>query len=305
VVYLATTTSDAQESSERLRRELTARGHQVLPDRPLPYVADELESAVKDYLSRANYSIHLIGQSYGMIPEGSDVSIVEIQNRLAAERAAQKGFRRAIWIPRETIGMPERQQSLVRSLKEDPESHVGAEIVQDTIENLKALVLEKLAPRKEHSHDRKGQIAPDAPPRVYLICDQRDAEAVEPIEDYLFDQGFEVSLPDFEADEAEAAEIHRQNLIDCDGAIIYYGAVRHSWVDIKLRNLQKAAGYGRERELAAQCVYIASPMDRRKERFRTHTANIIREEDAFNSTLLLPFAEQLKERGASEQEAHD
>ena len=80
-------------------------------------------------------------------------------------------------------------------------------------------------------------------PRVYLICDRKDESAVEAIEDYLYGNGIEVSLPDFEADEATVSQIHWQNLEDCDAALVYYGAGGKSWVDIKLRDLLKAAGY--------------------------------------------------------------
>jgi WD40 repeat protein len=54
-----------------------------------------------------------------------------------------------------------------------------------------------------------------------------------------------------------------------------------AWVDIKLRELLKAAGYGREAPIAVQAVYIAPPDDRRKDRFHSHQAAVIRQPGAF------------------------
>jgi hypothetical protein len=98
---------------------------------------------------------------------------------------------------------------------------------------------------------------------------------VEALEDYLFEQGLEVCLPDFGSDQEKVGEIHRAHLRDCDAVIVYYGTARKSWVDIKLRDLLKASGYGRPRPFTAQAVYIAPPEDRRKDRFKSHLAPII------------------------------
>ena len=50
-----------------------------------------------------------------------------------------------------------------------------------------------------------------------------------------------------------------------DTVLVYYGTAPKAWVDIKLRELLKATGYGRESPIAVQAVYIAPPDDRRKE----------------------------------------
>src|SRR4029077_19728567 len=100
-----------------------------------------------------------------------------------------------------------------------------------------------------------------AAPKVYLICDRKDEAAVEPLEDYLFAQGLEVLLPAFDGDDADAAALHQDSLLTCDAVMVYYGAAPKAWVDIKLRELLKATGYGRGAPIAVQAVYIAPPDD--------------------------------------------
>ena len=98
-VYLAETTSDLREQREAIRRDLQQHGYTVLPDRPLPHVVDGRAAAVRDDLAACRMSIHLIGRTYGLVPEGGVQSLVEIQNELAIERAAPGGFSRLLWIP--------------------------------------------------------------------------------------------------------------------------------------------------------------------------------------------------------------
>jgi hypothetical protein len=132
-------------------------------------------------------------------------------------------------------------------------------------------------------------------PRVYVICDQQDESAVEAVEDFFFEQGIEVSLPEFAAEEAVVSRIHWQNLEDCDAALIFFGAGGKAWVDIKVRDLLKAVGYRNGRPIELQAVYVAPPFDRRKERFKTLSAETIRQPgETFDPSVLKPFAARLK-----------
>ena len=70
-------------------------------------------------------------------------------------------------------------------------------------------------------------------------------------------------------------------------------AARNAWVDVKLRSILKISGYGRETQLAFNAVYIAPPLDRRKERYRTHSAEVIRQPAEFDPSLLQPLSERL------------
>jgi hypothetical protein len=132
-------------------------------------------------------------------------------------------------------------------------------------------------------------------PRVYLICDRQDEGAVESVEDFFFGQGIEVSVPEFEQDEAAIGRIHWQNLEDCDAVLIYFGAGGKAWVDIKVRDLLKAIGYRKGRPIELQAVYVAPPFDRRKERFKSLSAETIRQEgERFDAKVLASFVARLK-----------
>src|SRR5207237_1404532 len=128
---------------------------------------------------------------------------------------------------------------------------------------------------------RNAAKSPGGVPKLYLICDPKDEAAVEALEDYLFSQGVEIMLPAFDGNDADAAALHQDNLLTCNAVLVYYGAAPKAWVDIKLRELVKATGYGREAPITVQAVYIAPPDDHRKERFQSHQAGVIRQPAAF------------------------
>ncbi len=294
-IFLAATTSDLEPQRDQLRRELIELGHEVLPKQPLPLVASELVAAVEHCLKQADIAIHFVGEHFGLVPEATDLSVVALQNQVAARFCDSSPLRRLIWIPKGLAPRDERQASFIRQLESEPHTVTGAELIADTLENLKVLL--RCRWEREQKEQAKPVAAPGAEgaPRVYLICDQRDEEAIEPLEDFFYSQGMEVSLPGFEADESEVQQIHIQNLRDCDAALIYYGAAGMHWVDFKIRDLQKAAGYRDSVPIPVSAVYLAPPFNRRKERFKSVSADVFRQaEETFDPALLEGFVESVR-----------
>jgi predicted Ser/Thr protein kinase len=280
-VYLATTTSDVADERDRIKRELLERGHVVLPDAPLPMLSRDVESTVRDCLARCTIAIHLLGRRYGVTPEDSSESIPAMQVRLTADRSLGPDLQRLIWMPGGDEPADERQRAFLRRVQEDAALHHRAEIIEGNLNLLKKDLIRRLAPPEEKPKGTAPAKSPSGAPKLYLICDPKDEPAVEALEDYLFAAGLEVMLPAFDGNDADAAALHQDNLLTCNAVLVYYGAAPRAWVDIKLRELLKATGYGREAPIAVQAVYIAPPDDRRKERFQSHQAGVIRQPGDF------------------------
>ncbi len=294
-VYLATTTSDVADERDRIKRELLERGHVVLPDAPLPMLSRDVETVVRDCLAKCTIAIHLLGQRYGVTPEDSSESIPALQVRLTAEPACRPDLQRLIWMPGGGESADERQRAFVLRVQEDPALHHRAEIIEGNLNLLKKDLIRRLAPPEEKPKAAAPAKSPGGAPKLYLICDPKDESAVEALEDYLFAQGLEVMLPAFDGDDADAAALHQDNLLTCNAVLVYYGAAPRAWVDIKLRELHKATGYGREAPIAVQAIYIAPPEDRRKDRFHSHQAGVIRQPGEFEpGPELETFVSQIK-----------
>jgi hypothetical protein len=104
--------------------------------------------------------------------------------------------------------------------------------------------------------------------------------------------GYEVKPSYFEGDETELREYHQDNLVDCDGVIIYYGAANELWVQRKLADLRKAFGLGRTRPYRAKAIIVGVPARPEKERLRTQEAVVIAALQDCSAQTLAPFLEQ-------------
>lgn len=97
-VFVALTASDLRDARQRLVLDFKQAGIQVLPDDTTEHIletADELEQLVNNALSRAELTIHLLGDRRGITLEGCTEPIVDYQIRRARETTLPRIF----WIP--------------------------------------------------------------------------------------------------------------------------------------------------------------------------------------------------------------
>lgn len=299
-VYLAETTSDLREQREALRRDLLQHGYHVLPDHTLPHVAEDADAVIRAHLARCQMSIHLIGKHYGIVPEGVELSLVEMQHELATERAAERGFARLIWIPDGLQVQDERQRRVLDRLRADPRIGEGADLLETYFEDLRTSVQDWL---KRGRTPAAAPVSPRPasgaePPLLYLIADERDLPVLDPWADALFDAGFEVIRPIFEGNEREIREYHEENLATCDGVLIFYGAGNELWLRRKLREIQKAPGYGRTKAQPTVGICLIGPRTPEKERLRTHEATVVPQWDGVAMDELGPLVAAIKAGGA-------
>jgi hypothetical protein len=295
-VYLAVTTADLKEQREAIRRNLVQHGYTVLPDRPLPLAAGEVEAAIREDLARCRMSIHMIGKTYSMVPEGGMTCVAEVQNELAIERTGKGQFSRLVWIPQNLQVDDERQRKLLDRLRMDPRIQLGADLLETSLEDLRTVIGDWLKKAEKPKRETGGAAAAGSSPQLYLMYDQRDANAISPWADFLF-KDFEVIHPVFDAEEADIRAYHEENLRSCSGALIFYGAANECWLRGKLRELQKSAAYRQIKTKPVVGVCFIAPRTTPKERFHTHEAFEIPQWDGLTLDALQPFVAALKHAG--------
>src|SRR5690606_24768652 len=175
-IYLAETGHDLSVQRNIIKRELQRHGYLVLPGHTLPSNRGDLETTILHDLEESSLSIHLVGAAYGEIPEGSDISIIEIQNNLTAQKSLQAKknnsvFPRLIWIYPGITNASEKQQSFLERIKRDTEAQEGAEILQTPLEDFKKIMREELL----EADDRTAVQVTDRI-MVYLVHDRVDQE---------------------------------------------------------------------------------------------------------------------------------
>ncbi|HUE84600.1 MAG TPA: hypothetical protein VMO26_00835 [Vicinamibacterales bacterium] len=296
-VYLAETTSDLREQRELLRRELSEHGFTVLPAEPLPHVAADAEAIIGQLLARCRMSVHMIGRFYSLVPEGGQSSLIEMQHELATARAADERFLRLLWLPGTQQVTDPRQIEAIDRVRLDPRIRHRADVLETSFEDLRTTVQDWLKREPKGADKPAAATAPGHIPHLYLIADQRDAELIHPWADVLFEQQVEVIRPLFEGDEAEIREYHEENLTHCDGVLIFYGSGSELWLQRKLRELQKAPGYGRTKPRPVVGAALIGARTPEKERFRSHGVLVIPQWDGVALPDLQPFLTELKAGG--------
>ncbi len=300
-IYLAETTSDLDEDRDKIKRNLQQQGYVILPDRQLPLKIRDgnFEDIVSHYLNQCRLSIIFIGNKYGLIPEGAEKSIIELQNDLAAQQQQNDSlFHRLIWIP-PNLSPEKRQQDFIAEIKKNKPIEKRTEIIENELEDFKTRIQETL--QKINEPPPKKPEKPAGPSWIYLICDQSDYESIKPIEDCLFNEGFEVKLPCFAGDETKRRELHQEHLCICDAVMIYYNCANELWLEYKLMDLRKAPGFGRTKPFSARTVFVTGQMTTPKKRFRTHEAEVIQHFEPFSRDVLLPFISKIQSGNGGSQ----
>ncbi|MDQ6623862.1 MAG: hypothetical protein M3Y86_10335, partial [Verrucomicrobiota bacterium] len=272
---------------------LQERACTILPNLPLIAVPDFAETVRSD-LARAQLSIHIIGQNYGLVPEKEERSLVALQSDLAVQRGGAGGFARIIWLPSELNPDDERQKRFLEFLKSDPAVQANAEFIEGSLDKLKTCLADSLQALQQPKAGAPAVTSSDAPARIYLICDPADLNAVAPIADYLFSAGFEPILSASEGDEAQLREDHRDNLTTCDAALIYHGSASEIWLRTKQSDLKKAAGFNRAAPMRGQAICLGAPETPAKTVFRTHEAEVVRMFGGFLPDALSGFVAKVR-----------
>ena len=79
-----------------------------------------------------------------------------------------------------------------------------------------------------------------------------------------------------------------------DAVVVYFGEVRRSWVETKLRDLLKAPGFGRTTPFSVKAVYTTPGGDFQKQRFKTHLADVIAAQTPVDPTALRSIVDRIK-----------
>lgn len=288
-IYLAETGHDLSVQRNIIKRELQRHGYIVLPNQTLPGTLRELELIARKDLAESNLSIHLIGSAYGEIPSGSERSVVDLQNKLAAEKSLKakennEEFIRLIWISPTLNNASEKQKSFIENIKRDVEAQEGAEILQTPLEDFKNIMREELVESEERRNlDESGERS------VYLMHDRIDVHDVKPIKEVLEKSGFRVLVPEFEGELLELRKKHIENLRTFDAAIIYKGKVNEQWVRMKALDLLKAPGFGRKKPIMGKAILTSPGSTMNVDSFKSQNLRVIESDPALTAESLKSF----------------
>jgi hypothetical protein len=264
-VFLAETTRDLEARRVSIRSELTGRGHTVVPTELLPDSGSELRAAVRTLLAKADISVHLIGRTYGVIPDQESKSFGELQYELALAERGRAGFQHLVWIPSDLQNLEERQQLFLARVHGDPgmSSQSRGDVLKTGFESFKGELLD--AAERETKVPLGLEGGAHRKP-VYLLCDQPDLrrEQLARIKAYLRSRGHQVELPPFQGNPEELRALEEELIGDTEAALIYYGTAKDAWILRKRKNLLKVLSKKVTGRAYVRALYLCTPRDESK-----------------------------------------
>ncbi len=286
-IYLATTGNDLSIQRNIIRRELQRHGFKVLPNHNLSTKANELTDEINKNLAECVFGIHLLGNSYGDIPEGSDRSVVDLQNRLASQVETKNGgkMQRLIWINPSQSKSSDKQKAFLENLQRDVAALEGAEVLQTPLEDFKNIMREEIfANEKFGIQEEENTFHVDKKKlNVYLIYDKIDKESVSSTIKFLVKCGLNVIEPDFDKNLLEIRKSHLEKLKQLDLAIVFQEKVNTNWVRMKLLDLLKAPGLGRVKPIVGKAIFAGKGIELSKDSFEDYEVELINAKDKKNS----------------------
>jgi hypothetical protein len=227
-VYLAEVTDDLVDQRDELKRTLEQHNVKVLPETELLHTSPDSIEAARKALSRAQLSVHLLGQFYGRRPPGKDHSFIQIQylEALAQSERTGKPLPRLSWIKKDFdfSTADERQKAFLTSLEDDPGP--DGELLKTGMEELKDTILAKVTPEPVTLLEED--------PFFYISCTKDDSERARRILACLRSENCQgIISPPEGADENALRKHHRANLRRCDVFMILYGRAPEMWVQDK------------------------------------------------------------------------
>jgi hypothetical protein len=209
---------------------------------------------------------------------------------LAGNRVGAAGFVQIIWMSQEISPGEDRQKKYIEELN-NLNLPNGSIIRQSKLEDLKKLIYEKLSPPAPPPKTQKAASSNGNNPLVvYIVCDKPDYEAIKPIKECLFQNGFEIFLTD--------PKLHRRFLQACDAVLIYYGNTTDGWLQMKQIDLFKLR---RAKPMLAKAFYITEPQISSKEDFKVQDGIVIPNFGEFSCDLLNPFIEEIERARGNRQ----
>ena len=258
VIFVADVSESMQNYRDNLVKELEHFGCTV------KFRSRENEGADKNFevIGQCDIAIHILSdedQTNGSSGKGLEemqihLSVQHFLSQKLVSSSAENDFKIYAWHPKsshESIYEEEKVSPHLRKIQQLDE----VELLRTNFEEFKYYLLKKIEiPALEGTDE--FYIKGNDHYCIYFIHDVLDYEAAQPYIEYLRKRGFTVFTPVFDSDIMAVRQIHTTSLKKLDIAIIFSIDAGVNWINMKIMDILKSPGLGREKPILGKGVFV-------------------------------------------------
>ncbi len=256
VVFLAETTKDQENVRDNIKRELIQSGYKVLPINPLPASPDLAKDIINNSIEQSELAIHIVGNEYGELMKDSDVSLIEFQLNTVLKNKKASGLSEIIWLPPDLRPESDFFSQYIDRLRKTALSGESSEVIQAPVEVLKTMVRKRLSGTSQHTKTDSESVITKGK-FIYLIHEFDYIQDLKKITLDFQKENMQIVDSDRLGSVENPVKWHRENLVACDGVLIYYPKDNAPWINSKLVDIVKAPGYGRTKPFREKIILVS------------------------------------------------
>jgi hypothetical protein len=272
IIYVAKPASDMRAGYDRIVSELVGKGHTVVPTPSEDIPLGSAVAVIDEALSKAEISVHLLGEKAGEAPE-EQAPLVKLQLERAAAKAGKDNgatFHRILWAPSLWSIQPDATQP-PREITRRPldvldkfdSQFAGDKVEGDSLSKFVDFLNQHLiviAPRPAAT----ALPAINGGARLYLYHSQEDSEYALSLARALQQRQMEALLPAFDGPDVDIKSFNGKQLAECDAVILCWASASEVWVRAYANGLRNWHDLGRTQQFSYRAVVAAPPPGSRK-----------------------------------------
>jgi len=150
VIFLAVADQELRDARQRLANDLRAADMVVIPEtNELPDTAADCEQLLREQLTRAELSVHFLGENPDISPTGGSESIIDLQLRLAREAAATRRLPRILWAPRWVPALHGEKRDPLEVVRRSGGLRAGEEVYGEEVTDLSQWLRSRFLPTRD------------------------------------------------------------------------------------------------------------------------------------------------------------
>ena len=256
IVFFAEVSEEMKKYKENLIKELEHSGCTV---KQASFFDLENEN-IREIIGQCEASIHILSdQDFKHNSLGKGIEELQINysvqqflgDRLLTDQVENR-FKIYAWHLKsgsENIFVEENLSHHLRKIQQLDE----VEFVRTNFEDFKYYLLQQIRNTSTVDSD-EFYIKGNENINIYFLFDSSDENHAKEYIEYLNQRGFNVFTPNFDGDIITSRQMHNNNLKKFDIALIYAKNASINWINMKVMDILKSPGLGREKNILGKAI---------------------------------------------------